>query len=186
MTWLAILPLSRRERIEGEGPCRARIFWRAIQDSAPGFSDIIFPFPAGPEKRRQALEPALSATEGFLLRSPFFIVILEPPQRRIPDLSSPRPVRARIEEPALSLPKGEGPYPAHIFRARLKILLLLRKRAKVMQTSPARERIKAEGQITARDSARFRIPLLLTRTSGNSRLRDVICGRHSLTLVDEE
>jgi len=40
-----------------------------------------------------------------------------------PGPSSPLPVRERIEEPALSLPKGEGPDPARdSFRARLRIL----------------------------------------------------------------
>ncbi len=35
--------------------------------------------------------------------------------------------------------EGEGPYSARIFRARFKILLLLRMRAQVMQKLPARE-----------------------------------------------
>jgi hypothetical protein len=39
-------------------------------------------------------------------------------QRRIPDPSSPLPVWERIKEPALSLPKGEGPIPRAIHFAR--------------------------------------------------------------------
>jgi hypothetical protein len=35
------LPLARRERIEGEGPCSASVFLRATQDSAPRISILV-------------------------------------------------------------------------------------------------------------------------------------------------
>ncbi len=86
---------------------------RAIQDSAPHFLssgagrrarpplmsfrallDSSAPTSRSPERCRRGRIPAP--------------VILKAEGRRIPAPSSPRPVRARIEEPALSLPKGEG------------------------------------------------------------------------------
>ncbi len=103
-------------------------------------------------------------------------------RRRISAPSSPLPARERIEEPALSQPKGEGPYPARdSFRARFKILSphfspLCHSRAqrRIPDPSsplPVRERIKepalsqpkGEGPCAARDSFRARPKILSPR-----------------------
>ena len=65
------------------------VSFRALLDSSASTS-------RSPERSRRGRIPALFLPVALL------VVILEPPQRRIPDPSSPLPMRERIE--------GEGPY----------------------------------------------------------------------------
>jgi hypothetical protein len=86
-----VFPSPCGERIEGEGPNSARGYRRRVARLIP----------------RAAQDSALR----FLSSCHSRALRLRSGQapRRIPVLIFPRPVRERIEEPALSLPKGEGP-----------------------------------------------------------------------------